>query len=278
MRVESRFIPDPEAAAACGTEALRRHFLVTDGFVPGEIRLTYAHIDRMIVGGAVPLAEPIALAPIRETGTPGFLDRRELGVVNIGGAGVVTVGADRFTLGHRDVLYAGMGAGSVTFASESAAEPARFYLVSTPAHAAHPTRLVRRDEAKRLDLGSQETSNQRSIFQFIVPGVGASCQLVMGMTELAPGSVWNTMPAHVHDRRSEAYLYFGLPAAARVFHFMGEPDETRHLVVADGGIVLSPGWSIHCGAGTTNYSFVWAMGGDNVDYADVDPVAMETLR
>ncbi|TIQ43653.1 MAG: 5-dehydro-4-deoxy-D-glucuronate isomerase, partial [Mesorhizobium sp.] len=177
-----------------------------------------------------------------------------------------------------DMLYLGMGADEVSFASVNPAEPAKFYLLSAPAHQSHPSQLIRIGDAKRLDLGSQATCNERSIFQFIHAEGVKTCQLVVGMTQLASGSVWNTMPCHVHDRRMEAYLYFDLPEAARVFHFMGEPDETRHLVMRNEEAVLSPGWSIHSGAGTSNYAFIWAMAGDNVDYTDVDPVTMEELR
>ena len=176
------------------------------------------------------------------------------------------------------MIYAGMGAGTVTFSSDDAGKPAKFYLLSAPAHQTYPTRHIRIGDAKRIDLGSQATSNERSIFQFIHPEGVKTCQLVVGMTQLAPGSVWNTMPCHIHDRRSEAYLYFDLDDTARVFHLMGEPDETRHLVIANEEAILSPGWSIHSGAGTSNYAFIWAMAGDNVDYTDVDPVAMAELR
>lgn len=278
MSTDIRQAVDPRAARAYDTEQLRRTFLIERLFVPGEVNLTYTHLDRLVVGGAMPAGSALVLPDIAQTGTPAFLDRREMVVVNIGGAGTVTAGGTRFEMGSRDMLYLGRGAGAVSFEGADAAAPARFYLLSAPAHHAYPSRLVRIGEAKRLDLGSQATSNERSIFQFVHPDVMESCQLVVGMTQLAPGSVWNTMPCHVHDRRSEAYLYFDLDPAQRVFHFMGEPGETRHLVVANEQAILSPGWSIHSGAGTSNYAFVWAMAGDNVDYRDVDPVAMEDLR
>jgi 4-deoxy-L-threo-5-hexosulose-uronate ketol-isomerase len=278
MHVETRQAIDPRHAAGFGTEELRAEFLIQNLFTPGEVRLTYSHLDRLIVGGATPTGGTLALSPIKPTGTPSFLDRRELVAVNVGGAGTIVAGGASFDLGHRDMLYVGMGAGEVTFASADAANPAKFYLLSAPAHQAYPARLVRIAEANRLDLGSQATSNERSIYQFIHPDVLKTCQLVVGMTVLAPGSVWNTMPCHVHDRRSEAYLYFDLAEQARVFHFMGEPTETRHLVVKNEEAILSPGWSIHSGAGTSNYTFIWAMAGDNVDYKDVDMVAMEDLR
>ena len=275
---ESRFAIDPQAAAAMGTAELRQHFFAGDLFQPGRVKLVYSHYDRMVVGGAVPGASPLLLEAVKPTGTKEFLDRRELIAVNIGGDGTVRVGDRDFALAPRDMIYVGRGETAVTFASADASKPAKFYLLSAPAHENHETRLIRIDDAKRLDLGSQLTSNERSIFQFVHPEGAKTCQLVVGMTVLAPGSVWNTMPCHVHDRRSEAYLYFGLDEKARVFHFMGEPDETRHLVIANEQAILSPGWSIHSGAGTSNYNFIWAMAGDNVDYTDVDPVAIEELR
>jgi 4-deoxy-L-threo-5-hexosulose-uronate ketol-isomerase len=274
----SRFAIDPAAAASMGTDELRHNFHIEGLFQSGRISLTYTHYDRMIVGGATPAGTPLALEAIKPTGTKSFLDRRELIAVNIGGAGTVTASGQPHELQARDMLYLGMGSTEVSFASADPDAPAKFYLLSAPAHQSHPSRLIRIDEAKRLDLGSQVTCNQRSIFQFIHAEGVKTCQLVVGMTQLAPGSVWNTMPCHVHDRRMEAYLYFDLPETARVFHFMGEPDETRHLVMANEEAVLSPGWSIHSGAGTSNYAFIWAMAGDNVDYTDVDPVAMDTLR
>ena len=276
--VDIRWAIDPNAAARMGTEELRRNFLIETLFVPGEVRHTYSHYDRMIVGGAVPGTAPLPLAPIRQTGTRGFLDRRELLALNIGGPGTVTVDGDALAAGNRDMVYAGMGS-EVSFASADASNPAKFYLLSAPAHATYPAQLLRIADARRLDLGAAETCNQRSIFQFIHPGSPAkTCQLVAGITTFAPGSVWNTMPPHVHDRRMEAYLYFDLPEAARVVHMMGEPTETRHLLVASEQAVLSPAWSIHAGVGTASYTFCWAMAGDNVDYTDIDPVAVGDLR
>lgn len=273
-----RFAIDPAAAAAMGTDELRHHFHIGDLFSAGRIRLTYTHYDRMIVGGAAPAGDRLALDAIKPTGTKNFLDRRELIAVNIGGPGTVEADGQSFALAARDMIYVGMGVEAVSFGSDDASNPAKFYLLSAPAHQTHPTKHIRIGDAKRLDLGSQETSNERSIFQFIHPEGAKTCQLVVGMTQLAPGSVWNTMPCHIHDRRSEAYLYFDLAETARVFHLMGEPDETRHLVIANEEAILSPGWSIHSGAGTSNYAFIWAMAGDNVDYTDVDAVAIADLR
>ncbi|PRD44687.1 5-dehydro-4-deoxy-D-glucuronate isomerase [Phyllobacterium phragmitis] len=274
LKTETRQAIDPRHAKILDTAELRKEFLIEDLFIEGRINLVYSHLDRMIVGGAVPGATALELNAAKETGTPGFLDRREAVIVNVGSEGTVSVGGSEHALGNRDMLYVGMGAGALTFSGKGA----RFYILSAPAHRTLPTRLVRIADAKRLDLGDRATSNERSIFQFVHPDVMESCQLVVGMTKLADGSVWNTMPAHVHDRRSEAYLYFDLPEDQRVFHFMGEPSETRHLVVKNEQAILSPGWSVHCGAGTASYTFIWAMAGDNVDYRDVDMVKMEDMR
>jgi 4-deoxy-L-threo-5-hexosulose-uronate ketol-isomerase len=275
---QSRWAIDPDAAALMGTDELRQNFLIESLFEPGRINLTYTHYDRMIVGGAMPVESPLILAAIKPTGTKAFLERRELIVVNIGAAGSVTCGSESFAAGPRDMVYLGMGAGEPSFASADPANPAKFYLLSAPAHAAYPSKLIRIADAIRLDLGTSETSNQRSIFRFIHPEGAQTCQLVVGMTTFAPGSIWNTMPPHVHDRRMEAYLYFDLPETARVVHLMGGPDETRHLIIANEQAVLSPAWSIHSGVGTAAYAFVWAMAGDNVDYTDVDAVAVGDLR
>ncbi|MEQ1941528.1 5-dehydro-4-deoxy-D-glucuronate isomerase [Mesorhizobium sp. VNQ89] len=276
--VDIRHAIDPLTAASMGTDELRANFLMPDLFQPGKVALTYTHYDRMVIGGAVPLAQALPLEAIKQTGTKNFLDRRELIVINIGGAGTVTAGGEVLATSARDMVYVGRGTVSVSFASDDAETPAKFYLLSAPAHASHPTKLIRIGDAKRVDLGSQQTSNERSIFQFIHPDGAKTCQLVVGMTQLAPGSVWNTMPCHIHDRRMEAYLYFDLAENARVFHLMGEPDETRHIVMKNEEAVVSPCWSIHSGAGTSSYAFIWAMAGDNVDYTDVDPVPLETLR
>ena len=267
-----RFAIDPSTAAAMDTDELRENFLVDDLFAAGQVRWTYSHYDRMAVGGAVPNGGALSLDVIKPTGTANFLDRRELIAVNIGAAGTVSVDGADHPVGPRDMLYVGMGAKDVRFAGEGA----KFYLLSAPAHASHPTRLLQQAGAKRLDLGSGETANQRSIYQYT--NDLKSCQLVAGLTQFAPGSVWNTMPAHVHDRRMEAYLYLDLKPDAFVVHLMGEPDETRHLIVRNEQAILSPPWSIHCGAGTGAYTFIWAMAGDNVDYTDVEKVEMADLR
>ena len=273
-----RFAIDPVSAGTMNTEELREHFLIEELFTLGGINWTYTHYDRMAVGGAMPGGKALALETIKPTGTANFLDRRELIAVNIGGIGTISVDGTDHPVGSRDMLYVGMGAKVVTFASADAGEPAKFYLLSAPAHASHPTKLIRQSDAKRLDLGSQETANERSIFQFVNADSVKTCQLVVGLTSFAPGSVWNTMPAHVHDRRMEAYLYFDLKPDAFVVHLMGEPDETRHLIVRNEQAVISPPWSIHSGAGTGAYTFIWAMAGDNVDYTDVEKIGMDELR
>lgn len=272
LTTETRHAIHPETARGFDTAELRRHFHMDGLFSAGEIRLVYTHYDRMIVGGAVPDGADLVLDEVKECGTASILERREMAVVNIGNTGTVTAGSAH-TLEKGDVLYLPMGAGPVTFGGQG-----RFYILSAPAHRAYPARLIRIGEAKKVELGSAEASNARTIYQFVHPDVMESCQLVVGYTQFEPGSVWNTMPAHLHDRRMEAYLYFDLADDARVFHFMGEPDETRHIVIRNEEAVVSPPWSIHCGAGTGAYTFVWAMAGDNIDYRDVEMVGMEDLR
>ncbi|KRA97395.1 5-keto-4-deoxyuronate isomerase [Devosia sp. Root685] len=267
-----RFAIDPAGAAGMGTAELRENFLIDDLFADGAVRWTYTHYDRMAVGGAVPLSGELVLEAIKPTGTANFLDRRELIAVNIGEAGTVSVDGTDHAVGPRDMLYVGMGSKDVRFSGAGA----KFYLLSAPAHASHPTTLLQQSGAKRLDMGSAETANERSIYQYT--NSLKSCQLVVGLTQFAPGSVWNTMPAHVHDRRMEAYLYFDLKPDAFVVHLMGEPDETRHMIVRNEQAILSPPWSIHAGAGTGSYTFIWAMAGDNIDYTDAEKVPMEDLR
>jgi 4-deoxy-L-threo-5-hexosulose-uronate ketol-isomerase len=242
------------------------------------ITLAHVDLDRVVLGGAMPTDRPLALEPLPAMRATHFCERRELGVLNIGGAGTVTVDGVAHTLNAHDVLYVGRGTCEVLFASASAADPARCYLVSYPAHASYPTRLVRPQDTDHLELGTAEHANRRTVRRYIHAQGVQSCQLVMGVTTLAPGSVWNTMPAHTHDRRSEVYLYFGLPVDAMVVHLLGEPTNTRSLMVRDGEVALSPGWSVHAGCGTQAYAFCWAMGGENQDYADMDPVRMETIR
>jgi 4-deoxy-L-threo-5-hexosulose-uronate ketol-isomerase len=278
ISVSVRQAVGPEDAARRNTQGLRDGFVIEGLFRPGEINLTYSHLDRMIVGGIAPTSGSLAIDRVEETGTDQFLERREAAIVNIGGAGTVTVGGNVHALGFQEAIYVGMGAGTLEFASDASGEPALFYLLSAPAHRTCPTVHITRDMAKKVVLGSAEESNARTINQYVHPDVCESCQLLVGLTMFEPGSVWNTMPAHVHDRRMEVYLYFGMHEATRIFHFMGEPGETRHVVLKNHDAVLSPGWSIHSGAGTGRYAFIWAMAGDNMSFTDMDKVPMEALR
>ena len=264
------------------TAALRTHFLVESLFEPDQIQAVYTHYDRVIVGGAVPQYASVKLGAYDNLKTPYFLERRELGVINIGNPGSVTVDGTSYTLAKLDALYVGQGSCEVSFQSDDAPEPARFFLMSAPAHHAYPTMKLAKEDANPTRMGTRETANERTIYKYIHRSDGpagglASCQLVMGLTVLEPGSVWNTMPAHVHDRRTEAYCYFDLPADHRVFHLMGPPDQTRHIVVANHQAVLSPPWSIHSGCGTTSYSFIWGMAGENMDFTDMDFVPITDL-
>lgn len=278
MTMTVKYGAGPGDISAYDNDRLRAEFMVEAQFAPGEIRFTYTHIDRMIVGGAVPLGEPLAFGSGEDVGTDLFFTAREMGIANLGGAGWIEVDGKRFALANRDVLYIGRGAKSVAMGSDDRAAPARFYMNSVPAGADLPHRLIRRKEAKVLELGEAKRANVRSLAMYIHPEVCPSCLLLMGITDLAPGSVWNTMPPHLHERRMEAYCYFDLAPEDRVMHFMGRPENTRHLVIANGDIVLSPAWSIHMGAGTGPYAFVWGMTGENQAYTDVDPVAIAELR
>lgn len=278
MKMDVRHASHPDAVRGYDTGTLRQHFLIEEIFAPGEIVLTYSHYDRMVVGGAMPLGQPLVLEAPKPVGQASFLAERELGAFSLGGAGRIVVDGSVHEVVKYDCLYIGRGAREVRFESADLASPAKFYLVSTPAHATHPTVLLKRDGVRQLAAGAAETANSRRIYQYVHPEVCGSCQLVMGMTMLQPGGVWNTMPCHTHDRRMESYFYFDIDPAQRVFHLMGEPTETRHLVVAAEQAVISPPWSIHSGVGTTNYSFVWAMGGDNKDFTDMDHLAIGDLK
>lgn len=272
------YFPDSATARSLSTEELRSRFLFSGLFEPGKIVLNVTDLDRLVVGGAVPRGEPLRLEPPAALAAEYFTQRRELGALNIGGSGTISVDGKSYAMAKRDVLYVGKGARDIRFTSDDPAAPARYYLVSYPAHASHPTSRVTAGEAHQTEIGSADKANSRRISRYIHADGVKSEQLVMGVTVLEPGSVWNTMPAHTHSRRTEIYLYFDLPPDAVVVHLMGEPDETRSIIVRDGEVVLSPGWSIHCGCGTSSYSFCWAMGGENQDYADMDPVDMRQLR
>ena len=285
--MELRTASSPRDVKNYTTERLREEFLIQGLFVPGEIKLVYSHIDRIITGAAVP-TKALKLTAGDELRAEYFLQRREMGVINIGGGGRIVIDGKEYAVGYKDAMYIGMGAQDIVFDSVDAKDPARFYINSTPAHKAYPTVLIKpegtpengvvivKDENK-VELGSLEEANHRVICKYILPGQVESCQLVMGMTKLAPGSVWNTMPCHTHDRRMEVYLYFEMPEDAIVMHYMGEPQETRHIVMRNEEAVISPSWSIHAGCGSRAYTFIWGMGGENQEFTDMDDVAMKDL-
>jgi 4-deoxy-L-threo-5-hexosulose-uronate ketol-isomerase len=278
MNVEKKHASHPDMIQGLDTAALRRLYLVERLFEPDGLCLVHSQIERMVLGGAFPSTRAVTLDECPALGKGPLLALRELGLINVGGAGRVTVDGERYELAPRDGLYVPRGTGKLVFESASPAAPAKFYLVSTPAHTRHETVKITIDKANPMPMGGPATSNERVIYQYVNPDICKSSQLLLGLTMLKEGSVWNTMPTHLHDRRSEVYFYFDLKPDARVFHMMGEPQETRHVVVANEQAVISPPWSIHSGVGTSSYSFIWAMGGENQDYKDMDAVAMGTLR
>ncbi|OWW23456.1 5-dehydro-4-deoxy-D-glucuronate isomerase [Zobellia sp. OII3] len=277
VNYETRYASSPEAVKKYDTTQLREEFLIENLLEPGKINMTYSHYDRYITGGVVPEA-PLALEAIDPLKSDYFLERREIGIINVGASGSVEVDGTTYELDHKDALYIGQGAKKVIFKSNDANAPALFYFNSAPAHRAYPTKKVSRAEANKLELGSLETANHRTVNQMIIGGIVTTCQLQMGMTELKTGSVWNTMPAHVHDRRMEVYFYTDVPEDQSVCHFMGQPQETRHIWMQNHQAVISPPWSIHCGSGTSNYTFIWGMAGENLDYNDMDVAKITELR
>ena len=276
--MEVRFQNSPKETAGMNTAELRQNFLVPQLMVDDQVKLVYSHYDRVIIGGAKPLQSVLTLDTHPELRADYFLQRREIGIINVGGAGTVEVDGESFTVNKLDCVYAGKGVGSVRFKSNDATNPAVFYLLSSPAHQAYPTRKLTKEEAQPSGMGDQSTANKRTIYKYIHAEGIQSAQLVMGLTILEDGSVWNTMPAHTHSRRMEAYFYFDVREDQRVFHFMGQPQETRHLLVANHDAIISPPWSIHSGCGTANYGFIWGMAGENYTYTDMDPAPLKELR
>ncbi|WP_026933052.1 5-dehydro-4-deoxy-D-glucuronate isomerase [Christiangramia echinicola] len=275
-RSEFRYAHHPNDVKKYTTKDLREHFLIPELFVKDQISLTYTMYDRYIAGGAFPVSKPLKLEAIDELKAENFLDRRELGIINVGGNGKVTVDGKVYELGHREALYVGRGNKEVIF--EATDEQPYFYINSAPAHKSYPTKKVTKKEAEVVELGDSKYSNKRVINKLLVNSVIETCQLQMGMTELQEGNIWNTMPPHTHERRMEVYFYFDLEEGQTVSHFMGQPDETRHIFLQNHQAVISPEWSIHAGAGTSNYTFIWGMAGENLDYGDMDKVSVDELK
>ena len=280
--MDIRYSAHPGDVARYTTEELRKEFLITGLYKPDEVVCVYSHVDRMVTFGCMPVHEVVPIDKGLDVwgnfGTRFVLERREIGIFNLGGSGVIMADGVRYELGYKDCLYITMGTREVTFASDDAQNPARFYMVSAPAHCAYETKRITIAEAAKRPLGALETCNKRTINQFIHPSVLKTCQLTMGMTALEPGSNWNTMPSHTHERRMEVYTYFEIPENQVVFHMMGKPDETRHIVMQNYDAVISPSWSIHSGVGTSNYTFIWAMGGENQEFDDMDVIATPDLK
>jgi 4-deoxy-L-threo-5-hexosulose-uronate ketol-isomerase len=278
MRTELRYASNPDDVKKYGTDELRKSFLIQDIFVKDEIRIVYSMYDRLIVGGAMPVSNQLKLEPSDELKARDFLDRREMGIINVGGEAEVYAGETIYKLGFKETLYLGKGTSNVSFKSIDSAKPAKLYFNSAPAHHTFPSRKVTVADGETVVLGSMEASNHRAVNKLLVNSVLQTCQLQMGMTELKPGSVWNTMPVHTHNRRMEAYFYFEVPDKQGICHFMGDPDETRHIWMKNEEAVLSPSWSIHSAAGTSNYTFIWGMAGENLDYSDMDVRHPDTLK
>jgi 4-deoxy-L-threo-5-hexosulose-uronate ketol-isomerase len=278
MKVELRYASHPSDAKGYDTTRLRKEFLIESVFIPGEISLVYSLYDRYMVGGAMPVDKDLRLETADELKSEQFLDRREMGIINVGGEAIIMAAGEVFKIGYKEALYLGKGTTDVVFRSADSNNPAKLYLNSAPAHNSFPSKKVTIADAIKAEMGNPEASNNRTINKLIVNGVVETCQLQMGMTELKTGSVWNTMPVHTHNRRMEAYFYFEVPEKQAICHFMGDPDETRHIWMRNEQAVLSPSWSIHSAAGTSNYTFIWGMAGENLDYGDMDVRQPDTLK
>ena len=277
-KYNTRYASNPEAVKKLDTQSLRDEFLIQDVMKKDKLEWVYSHYDRYMVAGVVPVEKQVALESIDPLKASFFLERRELGIINIGGLGTITVDGTIYEIGHKEALYVGQGNKEVLFSSQSSENPAKFYLNSTPAHTAYPNKKIGTDDVEVIELGAPETANARTLRKYIVNSVVDVCQLQMGMTSIKTGSSWNTMPAHVHDRRMEVYFYFEVLEDQAVCHFMGQPQETRHIWMANQEAVISPPWSIHAGSGTSKYSFIWGMAGENLDYGDMDVCKINELR
>lgn len=278
MKFETRYSNHPDDSKLYDTEKLRKNYLFEQVFVADDISLVYSHQDRIIAGGVMPVTKKLSLGTTKELATAYFLERRELGIINIGGDGVVTLDGKTYEVGHKEGMYVGMGTKEVSFESKDGKAPAKFYINSAPAHKTYETVLINKAKARKVPCGDEKNMNKRVINQFIHPAVCKSCQLAMGMTELQEGSGWNTMPCHTHERRMEVYLYFELGENDAVFHLMGTKEETRHIVMRNEQLVISPSWSIHSGIGTKNYTFIWGMCGENQEFDDMDGIATSELK
>lgn len=278
MKMQQRYEASPREVERMNTAELRNDFLMESLFEAGKAHFVYSHYDRMVIGGVIPAGSPVELSNYETLKSEYFLERREMGIINVGGSGTITADGETFKLEKKSCLYLAKGTQKVSFQSDNSGNPAEYFLFSAPAHKAFKNTMYTKEDAAPVTLGAMETANHRTIYKYIHGAGIDSCQVVMGLTDLQPGSVWNTMPAHTHDRRSEVYLYFDVPADQGVMHFMGQPQETRHMWVRDRQAIISPPWSIHAGSGTTSYSFIWAMAGENKDFTDMDFIELKDIR
>ena len=276
--MNNRYANHPNDSKKYDTSQLRDHYMVEEIFSDDKVELTYSHVDRIIFGGIKPVNESLKLEAGKSMGVDYFLERREMGVINVGGEGIVSIDGEEFALNNKDGLYIGKGNKDIIFKSSNPKNPAKFYINSVPAHKEYKTVKIEIEKANPVKMGDNSTLNKRTIYQYVHPNVCESCQLLMGLTILEPGSAWNTMPCHTHERRMEVYFYFDMEEDTRVIHLMGEPTETRHLIVKNEQAIISPSWSIHSGVGTSNYTFIWGMCGENQTFTDMDHISMDTLR